>query len=143
MEKLTPRLHYYDRPGMKSICGTATLETPRPFEPGERRLVCRVCAFYAQSMADWLREMERQLREGEAEDYSPSVTGAQVGDWCRYLMPGHSAHELRHRFATRAYRSSHDLLAVQQLLGHASVATTQRYAQLDPDRLAEVVGSIA
>ena len=42
----------------------------------------------------------------------------------RSLPPGITAHRLRHRFASVAYRSRHDLRAVQALLGHASVATT-------------------
>jgi Site-specific recombinase XerD len=37
-------------------------------------------------------------------------------------------HSLRHRFATLAYGAERDLLTVQRLLGHSSVATTQRYA---------------
>lgn len=40
-------------------------------------------------------------------------------------------HKLRHHYATRLVRSDAGLLAVSQLLGHASVATTQIYASLD------------
>lgn len=58
------------------------------------------------------------------------------------LPPGYTAHKLRHRFATTAYAIDHDVFAVQQLLGHASPATTLRYVQL-PDnagrRLVEAV----
>jgi integrase len=45
----------------------------------------------------------------------------------RLMPPGWSMHKLRHRFATKGYNGTRNLLAVQQALGHASVATTQRY----------------
>lgn len=45
----------------------------------------------------------------------------------RALPPGWTLHSLRHRFATAAYGAERDILAVQRLLGHTSVATTQRY----------------
>jgi len=48
---------------------------------------------------------------------------------------GHAPHGFRHRYATRAYRGSSDLLGVQQLLGHSSPETTQRYVLMDDDRL--------
>jgi integrase len=52
------------------------------------------------------------------------------------LPPGVTCHKLRHRYATRAYNNSgHNLLAVKELLGHASVSTTQGYAGLDNDEL--------
>jgi integrase/recombinase XerC len=51
------------------------------------------------------------------------------------LPPGWSMHKLRHRFATRAYRGSRNLRAVQTLLGHASIATTERYTAVDDDEI--------
>lgn len=54
-----------------------------------------------------------------------------------------TAHQLRHFAGTAWYRSSgHDLLTTAALLRHASVRTTQVYAQLDPVRPAEVVASV-
>lgn len=51
-------------------------------------------------------------------------------------LPDHwTAHTLRHRFATRAYRGSRNLRAVQTLLGHSSVATTERYTAVDDDEI--------
>lgn len=47
-------------------------------------------------------------------------------------------HMLRHSFASHLLQSSGDLRAVQELLGHASIATTQVYTSLDFQRLAAV-----
>jgi integrase/recombinase XerC len=56
------------------------------------------------------------------------VTPEWVGEQCAAALPnGWTLHALRHRFATRAYAGSHDLRAVQELLGHSSPAITQRY----------------
>lgn len=55
-----------------------------------------------------------------------------VGKLCGAAMPaGWTLHKLRHRFATRAYRGTRNLRAVQTLLGHASVATTEIYTAVD------------
>jgi site-specific recombinase XerD len=58
-----------------------------------------------------------------------------------YLGPGLSTHTLRHRFATRVYAGSRNLRATQELLGHASIATTERYtAVTDTERREAVAG---
>jgi integrase/recombinase XerC len=47
-------------------------------------------------------------------------------------------HMLRHSFASHVLQSSGDLRAVQELLGHANISTTQVYTRLDFQHLAKV-----
>ena len=54
-------------------------------------------------------------------------------------LPTHvHPHMLRHSFASHLLQSSGDLRAVQELLGHASITTTQVYTKLDHQHLARV-----
>lgn len=73
-----------------------------------------------------------------------SLTPQEVGQMVsRAMGPGWSMHKLRHRYATRGYAGTGNLRAVQEALGHASVATTQRYTAVSSRDVRAVTNAAA
>lgn len=68
-----------------------------------------------------------------AIQYRMKVWGRKLG-----LAANVHPHVLRHSFASHVLQSSSDLRAVQEMLGHASISTTQVYTHLDFQYLAKV-----
>jgi integrase len=72
------------------------------------------------------------------------LSPAYVGKLIARIMPdAWTMHTLRHRFATMAYGVDRDVFAVQELLGHASPATTRRYVKIQNDALRRTVLAVA
>jgi integrase/recombinase XerC len=77
---------------------------------------------------------------GRGRRIAPTVVNSRLRAWARRRGLGQRVHPhmLRHSFATHVLQSSQDLRAVQELLGHASISTTQVYTHLDFQALAKV-----
>jgi integrase/recombinase XerC len=96
----------------------------------------------------WLAERAALARDDEAALFvsrhgtrlSASQVRARLGQLARAAgLPTHvHPHMLRHSFASHLLQSSGDLRAVQELLGHANITTTQVYTKLDYQHLAKV-----
>ncbi|MFN3495651.1 MAG: tyrosine recombinase XerC [Hydrogenophaga sp.] len=118
---------------------------------GSKRRSVPVGRAALQALADWLSI--RSIWLGERAAHSPALF---VGAGGQRLTPQHirvrlkrrsrlaglttpvHPHMLRHSFASHVLQSSGDLRAVQELLGHASISTTQVYTRLDFQHLAKV-----
>ncbi len=59
---------------------------------------------------------------------------------CKFKLPrGQASHALRHTYASHYMMNGGDILTLQKLLGHSTIALTMRYAHLSPGHMAEAV----
>ena len=99
----------------------------------------------------WLEHRIKSITSTETALFI-STRGTRLGQrsielrlkqWCKKkgIAENIHPHMLRHSFATHLLESSQDLRAVQELLGHSNISTTQIYTHLDFQHLADVYDS--
>ena len=121
---------------------------------GSKRRIVPVGRMAIEALQRWLALRSSALT-GAAQFKAQDETALFIGRrgerlgghsvWSRLKQRGQRAglasgvhpHVLRHSFASHMLQSSGDLRAVQELLGHASIATTQIYTRLDFQHLAQ------
>ncbi len=126
---------------------------------GSKRRTVPVGAKALEALQHWLAVRAQGLPARQNQPATPTAEGSQAALFIgrngtrltaqsiwqrlrrRSLLAGLAApvhpHMLRHSFASHLLQSSSDLRAVQELLGHASITTTQVYTRLDFQHLAK------
>ena len=115
---------------------------------GSKERIVPVGAAAREAISRWLAVRAQHAAAGESALFvgrhgrrlSPRAIEDRLAQWAirqglsRHVHP----HMLRHSFASHVLQSSGDLRAVQEMLGHASIASTQVYTHLDFQALAKV-----
>ena len=122
--------------------------TVRVTGKGRKARIVPVGSKAIAALGAWLRARTEVAVSGEMAVFigrggrriGPRAVQARVAWWARRQgLPVHlHPHLFRHSFASHILESSQDLRGVQELLGHADIATTQVYTHLDFQHLARI-----
>jgi site-specific recombinase XerD len=118
------------------VLGKGSKERLLPVGEPAQRALQRYCERGRHALAADPRERALFLSKSGRRLSNSDVT-RRLGLWVREaaLAAGVSPHSLRHSFATHLLEGGADLRTIQELLGHASISTTQVYTRVDAARL--------
>ena len=122
--------------------------TVRVTGKGNKTRIVPVGRHALAAVAAWLKKRSHLAKSDESALFvgargkriSPRTVQARIRRWATIqgIDARVSPHMFRHSFATHVLESSGDLRAVQELLGHANISTTQIYTHLDFQHLARI-----
>jgi len=122
--------------------------TVRVIGKGNKERLVPVGRFALSALKRWLKFRDDISRIGETAIFlsrsgsriSQRTVQQRLSDWAKKTGIGRNVHPhmLRHSFASHMLESSGDLRAVQEMLGHANLSTTQIYTHLDFQHLSKV-----
>ncbi|MFL5899828.1 MAG: tyrosine recombinase XerC [Solirubrobacterales bacterium] len=118
------------------VLGKGSKERMLPVGEPAQRALQRYCERGRHALAGDPREQALFLSKSGRRLSNSDIT-RRLGFWVREaaLAAGVSPHSLRHSFATHLLEGGADLRTIQELLGHASISTTQVYTRVDAARL--------
>jgi integrase/recombinase XerC/integrase/recombinase XerD len=118
------------------VFGKGSKERLLPVGEPAQRALRRYLERGRHALANEPREKALFLSKSGRRLSNSDVT-RRLGLWVREaaLVAGVSPHSLRHSFATHLLEGGADLRTIQELLGHASISTTQVYTRVDAARL--------
>ncbi len=121
------------------VLGKGSKERMLPVGEPARRAVQRYSERGRHALSTDPREQALFLSKSGRRLSNSDIT-RRLGLWVREaaLAAGVSPHSLRHSFATHLLEGGADLRTIQELLGHASISTTQVYTRVDAARLRDV-----
>lgn len=95
----------------------------------------------ADVLTRWKRQRSKSglVFPGAGGGRMTNINKSWAGLTADAALPDFRFHDLRHHFASRLVMAGVDLNTVRELLGHADIAMTLRYAHLAPDKLADAV----
>jgi integrase/recombinase XerC len=133
---------------LDAVCADVDAGEVRVIGKGNRTRIIPVGSYAVAAIKAWIRVRAQLANPEEAALFvgsrgariSQRVVQLRMKQWgiLQGITSNVHPHMLRHSFATHVLQSSGDLRAVQEMLGHASISSTQVYTHLDFQYLSKI-----
>lgn len=98
---------------------------------GGRQRRVPISAELREELAPWMRGQGHLFIAQNGRPYRAQYVSMLISQYFDSIDMPYTAHQLRHTFGTDAYERSHDIRSVQELMGHRTVSTTQKYVAVN------------